>query len=194
MSLRPSAPAGRFPVFVGPALAIALIGGWSPAHGQIDAPYVPTPAPVVEAMLDLAGVSAGDTVLDLGSGDGRMVMAAADRGAYGLGIELQEDLVERSWAEARRRGLEDRVRFVTGDVLETEWGRPSVVLLYLSPALLRVLGPRLMTALPAGARVVSHAFRIPEWPPDRQVSLPDVEGRERRLYLWVVPPAPGGLP
>lgn len=175
------------------ATALLLLPGWapSPASAQIDAPFVPTPDPVAEAMLELAGVTAADTVLDLGSGDGRLVLAAAARGAFGVGIELREDLVEHARRSAREQGLADRTRFVTGDILDGDWGAPSVVLLYLSPALMQVLGPRLRAELPAGTRVVSHAFPIPAWAPEREVTAHRSDGRTTRLFLWVVDADPG---
>lgn len=176
------------------AAALLLVpGSPGPLQAQIDAPYVPTPDPIVEAMLDLAGVTATDTVLDLGSGDGRLVLAAADRGARGRGIELREDLVERARVAARQRGLADRTDFVAGDILHVEWGEPTVVLLYLSPALMRVVGPRLRGELPPGTRVVSHAFGIPGWEPEREMTVQRQDGRTTPLFLWVVA-AGGGRP
>jgi SAM-dependent methyltransferase len=157
------------------------------------APFITTPDEIVVRMLEMAGTHADDTVLDLGSGDGRIVIAAASRfGARGLGIELDGALVEKSRANARAAGVEERVRFEQGDVLVADIARASVVTVYLLPALMGKLQSRFVNELAPGTRVVSHSFGMAGWRPDRSETF-KVSGRhpgqgdESRLYLWIVP-------
>lgn len=155
------------------------------------APYVPTPWPVVRAMLDLARVGASDFVMDLGSGDGRVVIEAArSRGARGLGVEIDPELVQASNDEAARSGLAGRVAFERRDLFETDLSPATVVTLYLLPRLLAELQPRLARLRP-GTRIVSHDFRLGDWKPDETVRV-DVPDRAfgppfSTVYLWVVP-------
>ena len=156
-------------------------------------PFITTPPEVVERMLQLAGTRAGDLVVDLGSGDGRIVIAAAQKfGARGLGIELDAALVEKSRDNAKRMKLEDRVRFVEGDVLRADISGASVVTVYLLPALMVRLQPRFLEELAPGTRIVSHSFTMAGWPPDRSEMVKlsarhPGQGDESRLYLWTVP-------
>jgi protein-L-isoaspartate O-methyltransferase len=156
-------------------------------------PFITTPDPVVVRMLELAGTQATDVVMDLGSGDGRIVIAAARRfGARGIGIELDRQLVEESRRNARLAGVAERVSFVQGDVLTADLSAASVVTLYLLPGLIGKLQPRLLGELAPGARIVAHAFGMAGWRPDRSEVLRIAEphpgqGPESRLYLWVVP-------
>ena len=156
-------------------------------------PFITTPPEVVERMLQLAGTRAGDLVVDLGSGDGRIVIAAAQKfGARGLGIELDAALVEKSRDNAKRMKLEDRVRFVEGDVLRADISGASVVTVYLLPALMVRLQPRFLEELAPGTRIVSHSFTMAGWPPDRSEMVKlsarhPGQGDESRLYLWIVP-------
>ena len=134
-------------------------------------------------MLDLAGTRADDVVYDLGSGDGRLVILAAQRhGAQGVGFELQPPLVALSRQSAIDAGVADRVRFV-GDLRAADLAPATVVFLYLSTSLTRELTPKLFLELRPGARIVSHQFRLADRPPDQSVT---VEGAN--LYLWTVPP------
>jgi SAM-dependent methyltransferase len=156
-------------------------------------PFVITPQGVVERMLELAGTGPGDLVADLGSGDGRIVIAAARRfGARGLGIELDADLVSASRENARRAGVADRVRFVQGDVLNADFSGASVVTAYLLPGLMDKLESRFIAELKPGTRIVSHSFRMTGWPPDASETLRVTgphpgQGDESTLYLWIVP-------
>jgi protein-L-isoaspartate O-methyltransferase len=156
-------------------------------------PFITTPPEVVERMLQLAGTRAGDLVVDLGSGDGRIVIAAAQKfGARGLGIELDAALVEKSRDHVKRMQLEDRVSFVEGDVLRADISGASVVTVYLLPALMVQLQARFLDQLAPGTRIVSHSFTMAGWPPDRSelVKLSarhPGQGDESRLYLWIVP-------
>ena len=149
-------------------------------------PFVPTPDQIGELMLDMARVGTGDVVYDLGSGDGRLVIAAALRGARSIGVEYDADLVERSVRNAERAGVHDRATFVHGDIFETDPSGADVVLLYLSPEFNRRLRPTLLEKLAPGARIVSHAFHMDDWLPDEERTLGEGPGRAT-AYLWVVP-------
>jgi len=157
------------------------------------APFITTPSDVVERMLQLAGTRPGDLVVDLGSGDGRIVIAAARNfGARGLGIELDERLVERSRENARLAGVDDRVSFVQGDVLVSDISQATVVTVYLLPALIGRLQPRFIGELEPGVRIVSHAFSMAGWKPDRSETMRIArahpgQGDLSTLYLWIVP-------
>jgi len=156
-------------------------------------PFVTTPNEVVQHMLKVAGTSKTDFVIDLGSGDGRIVIAAARAyGARGLGIELDAKLVVDSRNNARSAGVAERVTFVHGDVLREEISRATVVTVYLLPWLMEKLQPRLLGELKPGTRVVSHAFTMPGWKPDRVDSVRITErlqyhGETTRVLMWIVP-------
>ena len=159
-------------------------------------PFVATPMVVVEQMLDLASVGAGDTVYDLGSGDGRLVIEAARRGARGVGVEREARLVEMSRAEAAKAGVADRVRFVADDIFNTDLRQATVVTLYLLPPLLERLAPKLSAELPAGARVVAHDFPL-TWKAEsmRTFEVPEKETSlgfgTTQLFLYRAPGRPG---
>ena len=141
------------------AALVAALPLFAPAQeGEQRPPFVTTPSDVVMRMLRLAGAGPGDLVADLGSGDGRIVIAAArELGARGLGIELDPALVEKSRENAQAAGVADRVRFVQGDVLLADISQASVVTVYLLPQLMQKLQPRLLDELQPGSRIVSHA-------------------------------------
>jgi SAM-dependent methyltransferase len=157
-------------------------------------PFVPTPWVILDEMLKLAEIRPDDVVYDLGSGDGRLVIAAAERhGARGVGVERHPDLVVYARSLAERRGVGDRVRFVEGDVLTADISGATVVLMYLLPRLVVQLVPKLRTELPVGARIVSHDYALAPWKPDKTLVF-DVEekiainGRaETKLLYYVVP-------
>lgn len=158
------------------------------------APYVPTPYDVVERMLDLAEVGEDDHLIDLGSGDGRIVLTAAQsRGARGLGVELRPDLVERARRAAETGGVADRVRFVREDLFTTDLSGATVVTLYLMPEMLERLRAKLLWELAPDTRVLSHDYPIPNWRAERVVKFEhpaklDVTGVTRTLlYLYRVP-------
>ena len=180
----------RAPAFVAALLALATASAdqseWRP-------PFITTPPEVVVRMLALAGTRADDLVVDLGSGDGRIVIAAAQKfGARGLGIELDAALVKKSQAAAAAARVSERVSFIEGDVLVADISRATVVTVYLLPALMGQLQSRFIAELQPGTRIVSHAFGMAGWAPDRS-ELVRLErrhagqGDESRLYLWVVP-------
>jgi len=156
----------------------------SPASSQPDVLFVPTPQPVVEAMLDLAKVTSADVVYDLGSGDGRIVITAAKKyGARGVGVEIDRALVKQATANAAAAGVSDRVRFVEGNIFNADLSDATVVTLYLLQSLNERLRPKLVRELKPGSRVVSHVFNMgPEWPPAQSLR---VEGRP--VYLWTIP-------
>lgn len=173
------------------AAALALAA--QAADGPERAPFITTPDEVVERMLALAQTRADDVVMDLGSGDGRIVIAAAQRfGARGIGVEIEPRLVEISRQNARRAGVAGRVEFIAGDVLHADLSRASVVTVYLLPALIEQLQPKFLTELAPGTRIVSHAFAMTGWKPDRSETVRlarrhEGQGEESRIHLWVVP-------
>jgi len=156
---------------------------YQPTVGQEgkDVVWVPTPEELVQAMLDLAKVGSTDYVIDLGSGDGRIVIAAAKRGARALGIEYNPDMVELSKGNAAKEGVSDRANFMCADIFETDFSRATVLTLYLLPDLNIKLRPKILDLKP-GTRVVSHAFSMGDWEADQTVSI-----EERTAFLWIVP-------
>jgi SAM-dependent methyltransferase len=159
---------------------------------QVKVPYVPTAWPIVEAMLELGQVGRDDFLIDLGSGDGRVVIEAARiRGARGIGVELDADLVKLSNDEARRFGVAARAQFLRQDLFETDLTQATVITMYLLPQINLALRPRLATGLKPGTRIVSHDFGMGDWLPDRQVKVPAPEKSYgppySTLHLWVVP-------
>lgn len=149
---------------------------------DLDVPYVPTPNDVLEQMLDMASVGPGDYVIDLGSGDGRIVIAAAKRGAVGHGIDLDPDRIQEANANAEEEGVSDRVMFQQGDIFETDFSDASVITLYLLSSINEKLRPSLLENLRPGTRVVSHSFSMGDWQPDNQVRFAN-----RSLYFWIIP-------
>lgn len=145
-----------------------------------DIHYTPTRHEIVEAMLALAMVTKEDVVIDLGSGDGRIpIMAAQQYGARGIGIEIDPGLVARARQNAREAGVADRVTFFEGDLFEADVSSATVVTLYLSTTILQQLAPKLKADLRAGTRIVSHHFWFPEWPPERTRRIDEAE-----IFLW----------
>lgn len=130
--------------------------------------YVPTTDAVVNRMLLMANVGPGDVVYDLGCGDGRIVIAAAQQfGARGVGIDIDPKLIRVARANAKAAGVEHRVRFEVGDLFEADLREASVVTLYLLPSMNRKLRPKLLAELAPGARIIAHDFDFgPEWPPE----------------------------
>ena len=203
----PQRPAGRQAPWRVACVAAALAALAAPAACALDeVPFITTPDNVTLEMLRLADVGRDDFVIDLGSGDGRIVIVAAQRfGARGLGVEYVPDLVAKSRENARRAGVESRVEFRTQDLFATDLTKASVITLYLLTEVNLQLRPRLL-ALRPGTRIVSHDWEMGDWPPDRTLTVdaPDKKiGREKlsRLHLWTVPAriagrwcGPGGTP
>ena len=147
-----------------------------------DIHFTPTRHAIADAMLQLAAVTDGDVVYDLGSGDGRIPIIAAQKyGARGIGIEIDPKLVTQSWGNANDAEVANRVSFKMGDLFAADLSAATVVTMYLSPSIMKRLMPTLR-ALKPGTRIVSHAFDMPGWPPDerRQVD-------EAQIFLWRIP-------
>lgn len=154
-------------------------------QGESLAPYVPTPYDVVNRMLELADVSRDDVVYDLGCGDGRIVITAAERfGARGVGIDYDPERIAEANANAARRGVQDLVTFIQQDAMEADVSEATVVTLYLLSSSNRRLRPILTRQLRPGARIVSHAFRMGDWRPDVTHEFEDERGTARTLHMW----------
>jgi SAM-dependent methyltransferase len=152
-----------------------------------DVRFEPTPMPVVRAMLELADVGPQDLVVDLGSGDGRIVITAASEfGARGVGVEIDPALVTQAQAKAREAGVEDKVEFRLGDMYAADVRSATVVTLFLHPQPNLKLRPKLRSELQAGARVVSYVWDMADWTPEetRRVNA-------QRIFLWRIPPRAG---
>ena len=181
-------------------LALALAAGCALAQKQGDARYsptvgqagkdviwVPTPPELVEKMLRMAKITPEDFVIDLGSGDGRIAIAAAKKfGARAQGIEYNPDMVALSNREAQRQGVADKVRFVKADIFQSDFSQATIITMYLLPDLNLKLRPKILDLKP-GTRVVSHQFSMEEWPPDETAEIDS-----RLAYLWIVPAKVGG--
>jgi SAM-dependent methyltransferase len=177
------------------ALAACLLVA-APAFGQSYTPFVgqpgkdviwvPTPYALVEKMLDMAKVTAQDYVVDLGSGDGRNVIAAAKRGARALGVEWEKEMVELSQRYAKEEGVAERARFVQGDMFEADISQASVMALFLLPGNLEKLREKFL-ALRPGSRIVSNGYQIPGWQPDETEESTGDCGNWCTAYLYHVP-------
>jgi Methyltransferase domain len=175
-----------------PAL-VMLVGGTFAQNPSEEVPFVPTPQPVVEAMLKLAQVRPSDFVMDLGSGDGRIVITAARQyGAEGIGVEYDQTLIDRATKAAAEAGVTDRVSFRKQDIFDTDLSQATVLALYLLPEVNISLRPRIFEQLRPGARVVSHDWDMGDWEPDAKMEV-DAPGKEvgahpkSTIYLWVIP-------
>ena len=183
---------------LGLLLLCLALGAPSPARGD-EVPYVTTPDNVVAAMLSIAGVGAQDNLVDLGSGDGRIVIAAAKRcGARAVGIEYDSELVAQSRASAKREGVADRVKFLKQDIFATDIRKATVVTMYLLPEVNLDLRPRILFELRPGTRVVSHDWNMGDWEPDDRRVIED-PGKtfypltQSTVYLWIVPARVAGF-
>jgi SAM-dependent methyltransferase len=172
-----------------PALSALLAPDEASARDQIepvlDVPFVPTPMPVVDAMLDLAKVKKDDRVYDLGCGDGRIVIRAAQRfGARGVGVDLNPKRIEEARAAAKKAGpaIEKLVRFEVGDVFTFDFSAATVVTMYLLPSVNLKLRPRIFKELKPGTRIVSHDFDMGDWEPEAKREL-----QNATVYFWTVP-------
>jgi SAM-dependent methyltransferase len=167
----------------------ALSQQYEPTVGQEgkDVIWVPTPDELVEAMLDLAKVTPNDYVIDLGSGDGRIVIAAAKRGAHAVGYEYNPDMVQLSRQNAEKAGVAGKATFVNADLFTADLSKATVITMYLLPSLNMRLRPTILEQKP-GTRVVSHAFTMEDWQYDQTV-----EKGGRNAYLWIVPAKVEGL-
>ena len=178
-------------------LAGAMMIGVAPAQIDSSAPYVPTPHDVVEKMLRMARVDAGDYVIDLGSGDGRILVTAAKQfGARGFGVDIDSKLIAVSEGNARKAGVSERVAFYNRDLFKTDISDATVLTMYLLPQMILTLRPRLLDELKPGTRVVSHDFGMAQWEPDQSVSMYSPEkyfaGDTSHIFLWIVPAKAAG--
>ena len=183
----------RLPLALAGMLAAAAAVAQSDSPPPRDAPYFPTPQSVVDRMLQLAKVGPDDFVIDLGSGDGRIVITAAKKyGARGMGIEIEPSLVTQANWNARRDGVGDRAKFVEQDLFQTDLRPATVLTLYLFRELNIKLAPRILAQLRPGARVVSHDWDLGDWRPDHQETMPAPDkavgiSRESKVFMWIVP-------
>jgi SAM-dependent methyltransferase len=171
------------------ALDLSLCGMRSSARAQDSifenkkiVPFVPSPQIVVDKMIELAGVKKGDVVYDLGSGDGRIVIAAAKKGARAVGFDIDPDLVAESRANVKKSGVQESAEIRHQDILTVDLSPASVVTMYLLPDVNLKLKPNLLSQLKPGSRVVSHSFDMGDWKPDK---VERVDGRT--IYLWIIP-------
>jgi SAM-dependent methyltransferase len=169
--------------------AFAQQPAWSWDDGTV--PYVQTPMEIVERMLRMAEVKKDDYVIDLGSGDGRIIIEAAKRGARGLGVDIDPNLVKHAIENAQKAGVDTRTQFIVKDIFETDLSAATVVAFYLLPDFNAKLLPKLL-ALKPGTRIVSHDGGIADWPPDERLEMRAPEkpvgvGGVSRVELWIVP-------
>jgi trans-aconitate methyltransferase len=174
---------------LGSVLSLVFLAGIcvTPVRAQFDddydVPYVPTPQPVVDEMLKLAGVKKGDVVYDLGCGDGRIVVTAAKKfGATGVGIDINPERIKEATENAKQAGVMESVTFRNENLFEADFSKASVVTLYLLPSVNLKLRPILMKQLKPGTRIVSHDFDMGDWKPEKVVDL-----KEHKLYFWTIP-------
>ena len=191
-------------------LAAGLLAASAAAQDWGDTPYVQTPQNVVDRMLEIAQIKRDDYVIDLGSGDGRMVITAAKRyGARGFGVDLDRRLVALSNRNAKTAGVADRAEFFQRDLHQTDFSRASVLSIYLLPEVNLMIRGRILATLRPGSRVVSHDYNMGSWPPDYQTEMAAPGktvgiGERSKVFFWVVPGraagrwrwelAPGGKP
>jgi tRNA G37 N-methylase Trm5 len=176
-------------MFFGVALSTSQLGVELPAHAQESSfdnkkivPFVPSPQEVVDKMIELAGVKKGDVVYDMGSGDGRIVIAAAKKGARAVGFEIDGDLVKESRENIRKAGVEKLAEIRQQDILTVDLSPASVITMYLLPDVNLKLKPNLLKQLKPGSRVVSHSFDMGDWKPDKVERVDS-----RTINFWIIP-------
>jgi SAM-dependent methyltransferase len=160
-------------------------GNYTSQPGK-DVAFVPTPQKLVDAMLNMAKITPSDYVIDLGSGDGRLVIAAAKRGATALGIEYDPDLVKFARRYAVKEGVSERAIFEEADIFESDFSKANVITLFLLPDLLVRLRPKILDMTP-GTRVVSNTFGMGAWPPEQTITLEGIDTNYYIVHLWIVP-------
>jgi len=177
---------GLFVLLAVPSSAQVVVG----QDGK-DVVYLPTPPELVDKMLDLAGVTPADYVIDLGSGDGRIVIAAAKTyGAHAVGIDINPERIAEAKANAKKAGVENLVRFEENDLFKADIKDATVVTLFLLTSVNMKLRPRLLAELKPGTRVVSNTFDMGDWAPEKEFDVPLSDDRSyfsRKLFLWTVP-------
>jgi precorrin-6B methylase 2 len=175
----------QFLAGVGALSAYGLTSAWAQekALRGPDVIFVPTPDEIVSTMLKMAAVNKKDTVYDLGCGDGRIVITAAQKyGARGVGVDIDPERVAEATENARKAGVANRVKIIRGDLFETDISPATVVTLYLLTELNLKLRPKLLRELQPGTRVVSHAFSMGDWKPERTAEISGTS-----VYLWRIP-------
>jgi protein-L-isoaspartate O-methyltransferase len=173
------------PVFAAFVVVLSMTGVPAAQGNKSLAPYVPTPPDVVDRMLRLAKTGPDDVVYDLGCGDGRIVIAAAQKfGAEGVGVDIDESLVARARANAKAAGVENRVTFRVQDAMTVDVSGATVVTLYLLAASNVKLRPLLTELLVPGSRIVAHDYPMGDWEPQLIDNFTDAYGKSRTLYLW----------
>ena len=189
---------------VWPAVCMAMAVTWSSAFAQPakqyepkeyqdgkDVVWVPTAQTLVDRMLDIANVTASDTVIDLGSGDGRTVITAAKRGAKALGVEYNPKMVALSKANAAKEGVTDKATFVKADLFKTDFSQATVITMFLLPEINLKLRPRILGMKP-GTRVVSNSFDMGDWKADQTIDPVEKCETYCNAFLWIVPAKVGG--
>lgn len=173
---------GAASLLVAPAI-IRTASAQTDASPRLDVPFVPTPQQVVDKMLELGGIQKGDFLIDLGSGDGRIPVTAAQRfGVRALGVDINPQRIKEANERARDANVVNLVEFRQQDLFETDLSQADVLTMYLLPSVNLKLRPKILATMKPGARVVSHAFDMGDWAPEHKVS---VDGRT--VMLWTVP-------
>ncbi len=165
---------------------LLLLSSFAKAQVQKDVPFVPTPLPVVEEMLRLADPQEGEVLYDLGCGDGRIVITAAKKyNIKGIGVDIDPQRIEESNENAKKVGVADRVKFLEKNLFEMDFGDADVLCMYLLTSVNAKLRPKILADMKPGARVVSHAFDMGDWQPDKTVQVKSSDNRT--VYFWIVP-------
>ena len=160
-----------------------LLAGTSIVRAQHrDVPFVPTPYETVDEMLKLANVGPGDYVIDLGSGDGRIVIAAGRKGAFGHGVDIDPRRINEARRNAAKAGVDDKVMFVEGNLFDTDFSKATVITMYLLNSVNMKLRPLMLDQLKPGTRVVSYYFNMNDWEPDKQIIVNNSD-----IHYWVIP-------
>ncbi len=167
---------------IGLGIALIFLSAFDIKAQHRDVPFVPTPYETVEEMLKLANVGPGDYVVDLGSGDGRIVIAAGKRGAFGHGVDIDPKRISEARRNAEKAGVDDKVLFIEGNLFETDFSKATVVTMYLLNSVNMKLRPYMLKNLKPGTRVVSYYFNMSDWEPDKQVLVNNSD-----VYYWVIP-------
>lgn len=168
-----------------PTCLILSIFTFTSLHAQeLHVPYVTTPPEVVNKMMEVADVGPGDYVIDLGSGDGRILIEAARRGVVGHGVEIKPELVREAEKNAQKAGISDKVMFLQENVFHSDFSRATVITSYMTTTLQTRLRPSLLNDLNPGTRIVAHDFHMGAWKADKHVAMGDHD-----VYLWIVPAA-----
>jgi predicted methyltransferase len=163
----------------------------SPTVPQLDVPYVPTHQSIVDEMLRMAEVKADDILYDLGSGDGRIPITAAQRyGTRGVGIDLNPVRIQEANENAKKAGVTDKVKFIQGDIFKEDFSEATVLTLYLLPSVNLKLRPKILEMKP-GTRVVSHNYHMDDWEPEKTKEMTTPDGETHYIYFWRVPEKKG---